>query len=97
MSQVLAKLIDYLIEKGMNMKDLVMVGHSLGAHTVGRAAKQIKSTERVPVIIGLDPASVFFDFDRTDKRLADTDAEYVQVIHTDSGHLSIEYPMGHAG
>lgn len=96
MARALAAVIDSLVENGMNLRNLTVVGHSLGAHIVGRAAKQLKSDGKIPVIVGLDPASVLFDFEDTNKRLADTDADYVQVIHTDGGHYSIEYPIGHA-
>lgn len=37
------------------MSDVVLIGHSLGAHIVGIAAKRIQSG-RVPIIVGLDPA-----------------------------------------
>lgn len=85
-----------MVDHGMKLQDLTVVGHSLGSHIAGLAAKQLRSGGRIAVIIGLDPASVLFDFLETEERLCDTDAEYVQVIHTDSGHYSFEYPIGHA-
>lgn len=79
----------------MNLKDVTIIGHSLGAHIAGRAAKRLKSDGKIGVIIGLDPASVGFDFFETEKRLADFDAEYVQVIHTDGDKFGFSIPMGH--
>lgn len=79
----------------MTLHDLVIVGHSLGAHIAGRAAKQMKSQEKIAVIIGLDPASVGYDFWEKEKRLTDTDAEYVQVIHTDGDKFGFANPLGH--
>lgn len=101
MARVLAKVIDALVAHGMRLKDLTIVAHSLGCHITGRAAKQLKSTlendaGKIGVIVGLDPASVLYDYFETEKRLSETDADYVQVIHTDSGHYSFEYPLGHA-
>lgn len=96
MAHVLAKVIDALVAHGMRLQDLTIVGHSLGCHISGRAAKQLKSEGKIAVIIALDPASVLFDYFETDKRLSETDAEYVQVIHTDGGHYSFEFPLGHA-
>lgn len=52
---------------------------NLGAHVAGCSAKMLNSTEKIGIIIGLDPASVGFDFAEKDKRLSDTDADYVQV------------------
>lgn len=95
-ARVLAKVIDALVAHGMQLQDLTIVGHSLGCHISGLAAKQLKSDGKIGVIVALDPASVLFDYFNTEKRLCDTDAEYVQVIHTDSGHYSFEYPLGHA-
>lgn len=92
----MAKVIDALVAHGMRLQDLTIVGHSLGCHISGRAAKQLKSEGKIAVIIALDPASVLFDYFETDKRLSETDAEYVQVIHTDGGHYSFEFPLGHA-
>ncbi|XP_055295778.1 lipase member H-A-like [Sitodiplosis mosellana] len=95
-SQKLAGLIDHLVENGMNLKDLTIVGHSLGAHIAGRAAKQLKSQGKIANIIGLDPASVGFDFFNKDKRLTDSDADYVQIIHTDGDKFGFSIPLGHA-
>lgn len=67
----------------------------LGAHIAGRAAKQLKSGGKIATIIGLDPALYGFDLKRKDKRLADSDAEYVQVIHTDANNLGFVEPIGH--
>ena len=71
------------------------MGHSLGAHIAGRAAKQLKSQKQIAAIIGLDPASVGFDFNKKEKRLAESDAEYVQVIHTDGEKFGFDKPLGH--
>lgn len=79
----------------MDLRDLTIVGHSLGTHIAGRAAKQLKSPGKIGVIIGLDPASVGYDYLEVDKRLAETDAEYVQVIHTDGDKFGFSTPLGH--
>lgn len=79
----------------MDLQDLVIVGHSLGAHIAGRAAKQMKSPGKIGVIIGLDPASVGFNFFERDLRLTETDADYVQVIHTDGDKFGFSNPIGH--
>lgn len=85
----------------MQLHSLVVVGHSLGAHIAGMAGKKLIENQRVRIgaIIGLDPAGVLFDVNETNYRLADTDADYVQVIHTDidDGRLAlgIGQPIGH--
>lgn len=92
---MLAGFIVYLTSYGMQLDELLIVGHSLGAHISGVAGKQLQNG-RIGVIIGLDPAGPLFSLNKVTKRLADTDANYVQVIHTDGGHLSIKHPIGHA-
>lgn len=72
-----------------------MVGHSLGAHVAGCAAKRLNSSEKIDSIIGLDPADVGFKFEDKKKRLCDTDADYVQVIHTDIMKFGMPQPIGH--
>lgn len=80
-AEKLADLIEALVEKGMNLNDLSLVGHSLGAHVAGCAAKRLNSHKKIGSIIGLDPAAIGYNFDERDNRLCDTDADYVQVIH----------------
>lgn len=67
----------------------------LGAHITGRAGKQLKSEGKIANIVGLDPASVGFDFFEKDKRLTDSDADYVQIIHTDGDKFGFANPLGH--
>lgn len=97
----LSELITGFLRFGMQLHSLVVVGHSLGAHIAGMAGKKLIANQRVRIaaIIGLDPAGVLFDVNETNYRLADTDADYVQVIHTDIDDgrvaLGIGQPIGH--
>jgi pimeloyl-ACP methyl ester carboxylesterase len=45
-----AKLIDYLINHGMDLKTTSLVGHSLGAHVMGIASYQAR--DKVNYIVG---------------------------------------------
>lgn len=90
----LADLIELLVANGMKLSDLVIVGHSLGAHIAGCTAKLLTSGKPA-IIIGLDPAGVGFDFFETSKRLSYSDADYVQVIHTDADKFGFSDPIGH--
>lgn len=91
-----AELIDFLVEnRGLQLSGLLVVGHSLGAHIVGVAGQTLRSG-KLPIIVGLDPAYPLFSRKNVSNRLSADDAEYVQVIHTNGGHLSIPYPVGDA-
>lgn len=93
--EALAIFIDHLVDMGMNLEHLILVGHSLGAHVCGFAGKNTKTGE-LPYIVGLDPALPFFSLKHTGHRLTYTDAKYVQIIHTSGGFLGIKHPIGHA-
>lgn len=91
----MADLIEALVGTGMSLKNLTLIGHSLGAHVAGCTAKRLESIEKIGTIIGLDPAAIGFKFDEVENRLAETDADYVQVIHTDITKFGIAKPIGH--
>jgi hypothetical protein len=44
-----------------------------------------------------DPAGPLFSLQNRNGRLASTDANYVEVIHTNGGATGIGFPIGHAG
>ncbi|XP_014100217.3 uncharacterized protein [Bactrocera oleae] len=93
--KVLAKFIDFLQrEAGIRYQDLHVIGFSMGAHIAGIAGKHIQ-TGRLPVIYALDPALPFFRYDNFDERVAITDADYVEVVHTSVGSYGYDRPLGH--
>lgn len=51
---------------------------------------------RIIKITGLDPAGPLFTVDDVANRLGSGDAEYVEIIHTDTVALGIGDPIGHA-
>lgn len=61
-----------------------MIGHSLGAHTAGYAGHAIEGLGR---ITGLDPAEPYFQGMPPFVRLDPTDADLVDVIHTDGSSI----------
>ncbi|RWS05831.1 Pancreatic lipase-related protein 1-like protein, partial [Leptotrombidium deliense] len=84
-------------EKGMSAKDYHMIGFSLGAHIAGFTGSEIRNISR---ITGLDPASPLFEGYSEKVRLDPSDAEFVDVIHTNGdsfirGGLGSVMPMGH--
>ncbi|XP_066581735.1 phospholipase A1-like [Prorops nasuta] len=79
---------------------LHLVGHSLGAHICGFAAKQLKarkSTWPLQRITGLDPAHPCFSKKASNERLNKTDAPFVDIIHTNGEiiGLGLLEPIGH--
>ncbi|XP_037028793.1 pancreatic lipase-related protein 2-like [Bradysia coprophila] len=91
-----ARMVDYLVEfGGMNLEDVILVGHSLGAHVVGIAGKNVRSG-LLPKIIGLDPANPLFNYRNPATRIAVGDAIAVETIHTNAGTLGFSAPLGDA-
>ncbi|XP_072197089.1 pancreatic triacylglycerol lipase-like [Excalfactoria chinensis] len=58
-----------------------IIGHSLGAHVAGEAGKRMPGVGR---ITGLDPAQPYFQDTPIEVRLDKTDADFVDIIHTDT-------------
>ena len=71
------------------LHNLHLVGHSLGAHVAGFMAKKVASLGlgKVPRLTGLDPAYPCYELLGPEGRVDKTDAELVQIVHTNSGWL----------
>lgn len=69
-----------------------LLGHSLGAHVAGFAGKQLNGA--LGQITGLDPAGPSFETAKPQARLWRTDAQFVDVIHTDAGRLGMWQACG---
>jgi len=91
------KLIEEMVKLGADLDAFWLVGHSLGAHTMGFVGSNVPGIGRVT---GLDPAEPYFEGHHMDARLDPSDATFVDVVHTDvnsifaMGFGSAE-PMGH--
>ncbi|XP_049532269.1 phospholipase A1-like [Anopheles darlingi] len=92
----LAGFIDFLHNSTeQDLGTVSLIGHSLGAHLAGLTGKRMVSG-KVGSIIGLDPAGPLFSSGDPAGRLASTDADYVEVIHTNGGILGMYDPIGTA-
>ncbi|KOB71750.1 putative lipase [Operophtera brumata] len=86
-----------IVESGQDHKNIHLVGHSLGAHIAGFAGKtfHLLTGTLVGRISGLDPAGPCFTHVDSNLRLAASDAEFVDVIHTNAGVYGLTSPVGH--
>ncbi|XP_048582758.1 inactive pancreatic lipase-related protein 1 isoform X2 [Nematostella vectensis] len=90
-------------QTGNTPASFYLVGFSLGAHISGYVGRRIAKTgQKLNRITGLDPASIHFVNAHVDVRLDPSDADFVDVMHTDmdlagtptvSGHIDF-YPNG---
>lgn len=91
----LALFIQFLQTEGnVSLSNLVLSGHSLGAHVAGFCGKNMPKDSRIKHIVGLDPAGVFFS--NPNQMLNSTDAEYVETIQTNGNGYGYYYPIGTA-
>ncbi|KAK7861911.1 hypothetical protein R5R35_010809 [Gryllus longicercus] len=94
----LAHFVNYLQKQyGLEPAQVHMIGHSLGAHTAGYAGERIAGLGR---ITGLDPAEPYFQGLPSFVRLDPSDANFVDVIHTDGKSIfllgyGMSQPCGH--
>uniref|UniRef100_A0A1B6MCF6 Lipase domain-containing protein n=1 Tax=Graphocephala atropunctata TaxID=36148 RepID=A0A1B6MCF6_9HEMI len=90
-----AEFVDFLIsEVGVSPASLHLLGHSLGAHIVGVVGESV-TFGNLSRITGLDPAAPLFNPDVPNGRLDASDAEFVDVIHTEGGIVGYYEPCGH--
>lgn len=77
------------------LKNITLIGHSLGAHVCGFAAKWITKLGHGTVsrLIAVDPAEPLFGLNKCQNRLCDSDADYVVALHTSP--LGIPFSIGH--
>ncbi|XP_033242726.1 vitellogenin-1 [Drosophila miranda] len=78
------------------LRNIHLIGHSLGAHIMGTAGRTFKrlTGRLVPRITGLDPAKPCFRQENILPGLTRGDAQLVDVIHTNIGILAKRGPLG---
>ncbi|XP_021356285.1 inactive pancreatic lipase-related protein 1-like [Mizuhopecten yessoensis] len=94
-----AKTLTYLHDnRSLDYSRVHIIGHSLGAQIAGHIGYRVKGIGRISA---LDPAEPDFRGQPTDQRLDQSDATFVDVIHTDgsvfigvSGY-GLKDPVGH--
>ncbi|CRK99883.1 CLUMA_CG013186, isoform A [Clunio marinus] len=101
-SRLVGKQLAFLLKQlnkhqGLEFSRVHLIGFSLGAHASGFAGAELKSLHR---ITGLDPAGPLFEGAHVAARLDESDAEFVDVIHSNGenlilGGLGSWQPMGH--
>ncbi|XP_075977136.1 lipase member I-like [Anticarsia gemmatalis] len=97
MGELLGSFLGDLVKNGQDPSKIYIVGHSLGSHIAGVAGKKVHELtgQLLGRITALDPAGPCFSNVSASGRLDRTDAEYVDVIHSNAGMLGIKEPVGH--
>ncbi|XP_017156055.1 hepatic triacylglycerol lipase-like [Drosophila miranda] len=87
-------------EFSLDLGQVVVVAHSMGAHVAGFCGKELNTTSKgqhpLGYIVALDPALPLFRIPSESLRLSSTDANYVVAIHTNGLMKGQLMPMGHS-
>lgn len=94
-AEVTVKFINFLLNnKYSKTSQIIIVGHSLGAHIAGLTGRKLKG--HLYAIIALDPAGPLFLKENSKDTFKRDDAQYTQAIHTNAGVLGYRSPLAHA-
>ncbi|XP_011609901.1 lipase member H [Takifugu rubripes] len=89
----LTAFLEKLKENGVSMSSVHMIGISLGAHISGFVGANMNGS--IGRITALDPAGPQFTGTLLKDRLDPSDAQFVDVLHTDIDALGFREPLGH--
>ncbi|XP_078477936.1 lipase member H, partial [Lampetra planeri] len=89
----LTAFVERMQEHGASPSSIHMIGISLGAHISGFVGANMNGT--IGRITALDPAGPQFTGTPPEERLDATDAQFVDVLHTDIDALGYREPLGH--
>ncbi|NWI91833.1 LIPH Lipase, partial [Pitta sordida] len=92
-AEILKKLIDEMLIEGASLDSMHMIGVSLGAHISGFVGQMFGGA--LGRITGLDPAGPLYRGTPPSERLDPTDAQFVDVIHSDTDGLGYREALGH--
>ncbi|CAM5164971.1 unnamed protein product [Natator depressus] len=92
-AEFLKTLIDQMLADGASLDSVYMIGISLGAHISGFVGQLYNG--KLGRITGLDPAGPLFNGKPPQERLDPTDAQFVDVIHSDIDGLGYREALGH--
>ncbi|KTG44187.1 hypothetical protein cypCar_00004081 [Cyprinus carpio] len=85
--------IESMEKEGASLDSIHLIGVSLGAHVAGFIGAMLEG--RVGRITGLDPAGPMFASAPPEERLDPTDAQFVDVLHTDMNSFGLRGTHGH--
>uniref|UniRef100_A0A2I4ASV5 Lipase member H n=1 Tax=Austrofundulus limnaeus TaxID=52670 RepID=A0A2I4ASV5_AUSLI len=92
-SDNLTAFIKMMQDHGASLSSIHMIGVSLGAHISGMVGANFNGS--IGRITGLDVAGPSFNNKPPEDRLDPTDAQFVDVLHTDTDALGFREPLGH--
>ncbi|KAK4886617.1 hypothetical protein RN001_002888 [Aquatica leii] len=99
-AKCVAQFIRYLAlhPRGIKADQIHIVGYSVGAHIAGVAANYLnpKIDGKLGRITGLDPSIVFYQRGNRSRDIDESDAHFVDILHTGAGILGQWGPNGHA-
>ncbi|XP_053947668.1 vitellogenin-1-like [Anastrepha ludens] len=85
------------LESIIDIGKLHIIGHSLGAQIVGSAARYYRNLTKkaLPYVTGLEPAFPCFNEGEELTVISSSDADFVDIIHTDPGVSGQPQAFGH--
>ncbi|XP_050310527.1 lipase member H-A-like [Anthonomus grandis grandis] len=88
---------NFLIQTRLRPDKIHLIGYSLGSQLAGFVGKAYENLggKKVGRITALDPAGPMWGKHELEERLCQTDAEFVDVVHTDIQMFGYTNPCGH--
>ncbi|XP_044742742.1 phospholipase A1-like [Chrysoperla carnea] len=89
-----ANFIEKILQHGISLENIHVIGFSLGAQTAGFVTPNLKDGKKVYRVTGLDPTLPHFNTTDLSQRLDASDGVCVDVIHTAAGIRGQIVPSG---